>query len=407
MSNVLSFPPAATPLPPLPAKPHRGFTILYELFFVVLVAEFGIDGASVAMAWVYAKQFAPDDPNTQTLSIVGALVLCIFEAARIPCAFALRTETSATIKALCVAGILASAPITVFNLSQLFTIPAQARLNAVHDTGAAVASAKDRAATFADRQRLAREEVERDERIFHEASARAQSGNGDLASLPKSCWQGRCAKDSREKDLRANSNEARAAVADAKKQLDKARQALLVLDGAKVTAQLRAAESERDKAIAASPLHRYAAMIFGAEPSAVSDEVMAWTVRLFVGVPSVLGAFLAALLTMIAVKPARKVEAPAAEKTFEAPDTLPFDLSAHVPAAFVHRVADEVEERRKPAPENSAPPSPAASEAATNAAPAKRKKAAVANGGAARPRGRPRKTNGEARSPPPPSSSQA
>jgi hypothetical protein len=184
-----SFPPAL-PVPPPPAKPARGFTILYELFFVVLAAEFGIDGASVAMAWVYAKQFAPDDGNTQTLSVVAALVLCIFEAARIPCAFALRTETSATIKALCVAGILASAPITVFNLSQLLNIPAQARLNVVHDTGAALASARDRAAAFAGKQKLAVEEVERDERIFHEASARVQTGIGNLAALPKSCWKG-------------------------------------------------------------------------------------------------------------------------------------------------------------------------------------------------------------------------
>jgi hypothetical protein len=311
-----------SPLPPPPrAKPERGFTILRELFFIVLVAEFGIDGASVAMAWMYAKEFAAGDTGTQSMSLVAALVLCILEAGRIPLAFALRTETCRKIKAFCFAGILASAPITVFNLSQLLNIPAQARLNAVHDTGLVLASAKDRAAAFAGRQKLAQEAVERDERIFHEASARVQSGIGTLASLKHSCWKGYCAPDSRENILRANSNEARAEVAEAKKQLDRSRQALLAMDGAKITAELRAAEGEHTKAITASPLHRYAGMIFGVEPSAVSDTLMGWTVRLFVGVPSVLGAFLAALLTMIAVKPLPR-PAPVRRDTIEIPDAI-------------------------------------------------------------------------------------
>ena len=114
-------PPELNKPPPAPdAAEKRPYTILYELFFFVLAAEFGIDGASILMAWIYAKEFAPDDTGTQLMSVGAAVVLAIFEAMRIPAAFALRTETSAGIKALCIVGILLSAPITVFNVAQLW-----------------------------------------------------------------------------------------------------------------------------------------------------------------------------------------------------------------------------------------------------------------------------------------------
>jgi hypothetical protein len=289
----------------------RGFSILYELFFFVLAAEFGIDGASILMAWIYAKEFAPDDTGTQLMSVLAAGVLTIFEAARIPAAFALRTETSAGIKAFCIVAILGSAPITAFNLAQLLTVPAQSRLNTVRETKMALATAEDRAVTFKEERQGKSDDADRAERVLGKATERSESGSNNVAELSKTCWHGHCAHVSGEKDLRANSKEARAAVHTAQAKLDKARDELLGMDEAAIKSELRSKDNDYRKAVLASPLHRFASMIFGGDPSQQSDNTIAWAVRLSVGIPSALGACLSVLLTMIAIKPLPR---PKAEK---------------------------------------------------------------------------------------------
>jgi hypothetical protein len=281
----------------------RGFSILYELFFFVLAAEFGIDGASILMAWIYAKEFAPDDTGTQLMSVGAAVVLSIFEAARIPAAFALRTETSAGIKAFCMVAILGSAPITAFNLAQLLNIPAQSRLNAVRETKMALATAEDRTVTFKEERQTKSDDADRAERVLGKATERAESGSNNVAELSKTCWHGHCGHVRGEKDLQANSKEARAAAAKAQAKLDKARVELLGMDESAIKSELRNKENDYRKAVLASPLHRFASMIFGGDPAQQSDTTIAWTVRLWVGIPSALGACLSVLLTMIAIKP--------------------------------------------------------------------------------------------------------
>jgi hypothetical protein len=93
--------------------------------------------------------------------------------------------------------------------------------------------------------------------------------------------------------------------------LDKARDELLGMDEAAIKSELRSKDNDYRKAVLASPLHRFASMIFGGDPSQQSDNTIAWAVRLSVGIPSALGACLSVLLTMIAIKPLPR---PKAEK---------------------------------------------------------------------------------------------
>ena len=238
---------------------------------------------------------------------------------RIPAAFALRTETSAGIKAFCIVAILASAPITAFNLAQLLTVPAQSRLNTVRETKMALAAAEDRAVTFKEERQTKSDDVTLAKGVLDKASGRAKSGSNNVAELSKTCWHGHCAHVRGERDLQANSKEARAAVTKAQAQLDKARDKLLGMDNSSIKSELRSKDNDYRKAVLASPLHRFASMIFGGDPAQQSDNTIAWTVRLSVGIPSALGACLSVLLTMIAIKPLPR---PKAEKKPDGDDTI-------------------------------------------------------------------------------------
>jgi hypothetical protein len=165
------------------------------------------------------------------------------------------------------------------------------------------ATAEDRAVTFKEEREAKSDGQDLAERVLGKAVERAESGSNNVAELFKTCWHGHCGHVSGEKDLRTNAKEARAAVMKAQAKLDKARDELLGLDESAIKSELRSKDNDYRKAVLASPLHRFASMIFGGDPAQQSDNTIAWAVRLWVGIPSALGACLSVLLTMIAIKP--------------------------------------------------------------------------------------------------------
>jgi len=402
--------PLALPVPLSPSQPDApegdaGPTHKKNLKIIALAVliEVGISGGIFYGAWENAQIFAASNPVFMLLAPALCVVL---EFIKVPVGVCSQTHPSAAKRALAAFVLLLAATSTAINAVPIFAKLWKPQLAVVRQDAENLAVAVANKATFDKKMQAAKDAKAEAETVYKEAQASRRTARAGIG------------KARRERDAdaqRTDLSDARKDVSDAKKKFDDASAALAKLNPKPIDDAVRDGESALRAGRQASTLHWIYGAATGAEVSSVSDKELAPVLVGAVGLPSVLVAAISSLLSILAVSAIARPKAPtaAAEKTFVGPDTLVADLDARI-----NRAVDALEARQSkpetPASpdERPAPPSPAASEPATAAAPAQPKKAP-----AARRRGRPRKTpavpnggkktgNGDARSWPPPPSSQ-
>ena len=208
-------------------------------------------------------------------------------------------------------------------------------------------------------------------------TTRSSGASHDYAKARICDRHGRCHND---KKLGANIDDAKATKDADRKALDDAKGELGKLHAGETSKAVLAQEARLLKAFSEDLFSRMASELIGDD---TSPAVMLW-VRRSVAMMCVFAAMAGSLYAFCCVKaPARKVEAPAAEKTFETYDTTLADVMAHVRGAVV-----KLEGQKAKTP---ASPSPATRPAARRGRPPKN----AASTQAKKP-----KPNGDARPPP-------
>lgn len=334
--------PAATLLPPPPADPpdHAIIPSRYRCAWQIEIGE-----AMACTFGVFAFNLQSSHSVGEWLmsASVQLAFLAAAERSKIPFAIAARTDPSATTRALALAGLLVGTGISAASLWQAVDTAFAPRSAAVEETRAKLEEARQGDAEANRNYTAANEAVKAAQKSASESTKLTETKIAAYAKSRVCDRYGRCHSDPTLKKSVAIGEAAEkthgSAVGDANVNL-------AAIDTSTPAASLHAAELANRKAVRDDLYHHMAEDFFG---ETVSEETVLWVKRGLIGGASLFTALAGSLMALTAVKPARKAEAAAAEKTFEAPDAALVDLAAHVPAAFVHRVADEVEEKRREA----------------------------------------------------------
>lgn len=291
------------------------------------------------------------------------------EFLKIPFAIKSRTAETPARRAGAFAGLMCGTAISAISLYMAGVTAFAPRHAALEQAQVELAIAKQNDAAFQANYRAKSEAVAAAQKLADSDTARSSGASHDYVKARICDRHGRCHND---KKLGANIDDAKATKDADRKALDDAKGELGKLHAGETSKAVLAQEARLLKASSEDLFSRMATELIGDD---TSPAVMLW-VRRSVAMMCVFAAMAGSLYAFCSVKaPARKVEAPAAaEKTYEAPDTMLADVMAHVRGAVV-----KLEGQKAKTP---APPSPATRPAA-------------------RPRGRPRKTSTQAKKPKP------
>ena len=302
----------------------RGYTVDYKYLGVALLTELAIVFTSLYGGWLFARRYSTDD-LTFSMMLLAPIAYAGVELARVPLAFAWRTQSSKFWKVVFALMVLCAAAVTGKSLSQLGEIMFRPRLTAVTETGIALREAKSQQEAASVAIKAADAVVEQHREELKGTEDRLKQANNAVSGLPKEqCWtvtrrtehgltrSRQCKTDGRQAPLIANMKDAQAARDHASQAFDRANAERSKLSMADANGRADGAEATHRKAVMDSQLHSFTGMFFGKDPTQVTDGEIHFFLRWFVFFPAIFASLAATALALASVnyiKPDRRQEA--------------------------------------------------------------------------------------------------
>lgn len=246
------------------------------------------------------------------------------EFCRVPLAISIRTQRSFLLRAVAVLGVLGAGCVTVKSMSQLGEIMFRPRLYDVVHARERLNDAQSSADSVTQRIQVADALVDQRRNELTAAEQQLAVTTEKLGSLPEQkclpisgvtkdgrAWKSmRCSPDQRIAPLVQGVSNATGDRKLASDRLDETRIARAALDPEATDQTLRDAQLAYREAVLNSQLHSFAAMVFGKQPTEVTDGEIHQFLRIFVFVPAIGSAFAATLIALMSVQRIKPAAAP-------------------------------------------------------------------------------------------------
>jgi hypothetical protein len=304
---------------------ERGYRLNYKQITLAFSIEIVIIVTSLIGAWFFAKMYKTSDSEFYMM-LLAPVGYAMVELSRVPLAITARTQTSRAMKVVAVIAVLCAAGVTVKSMSQLGELMFRPRLTAVSNAKRHFVETKNERAALEKKIADADAVVEQQKNKLAAAEQRLREASRDLTKQPgQTCGQvsGINRKGQRYRYQRCSPNPATvgliaqltAAQSDrgvTARALDEANAARARLDRTVTDKQVIDAETSYREAVFKSQLHSFTAMVFGKEPSDVTDGEIAQFLRIFVFLPAIFVSLAATLLAMTGVHrlPPKREEKP-------------------------------------------------------------------------------------------------
>jgi hypothetical protein len=296
----------------------QGYSINVKQVMLAFAVEFVIIGLILTNQSAVAAEL----PNANWLSIIkGAslpIALAMAELARVPLAIAVRTQPSWNIKIVAVAGVIAAVVVTSVNLSLIGWNTYDPRLEEVNQRHVELLTLQEQ------KSALSRQIIEADNAVqqrrkdrdsAYEKQSRLQLSlnsqqnvvggqvtitNPDGTKSTKPVFRENPALPQLKKELLALEVQVRAAEGALKDA--EAQRAAYNVNARQLDERVNAVETQYREVINHSQLHSYAAMLFGKDPSNLSDGEIKTLERYLIWIPAVAAAFSSTLIAITAVR---------------------------------------------------------------------------------------------------------
>jgi len=338
-----------------PGEVARGYRLHMKPLALSFVIEAAIVASGVWAGFYFANVYAGNVGEVQVatiggwqsfaafgasgwwMALVGALMLCFAELARIPLALAARTHGSRAIRVIAYVAVTAMILVTAKGVAQVLASAYHPRLVAVQDARSELSLAEAELAVAASKRGTASTALEPIQKRVDDANERIAELNqrvSEQGQAPKqNCWkvwhrnkrgkqwsETKCATppwagQQFADQLQGAFSERDAAVAALKTSASAlAAEAEAFSSREKRVAELR---DNHRRAVMNSQLHDLAGMLLGVDPTEISDAAMHQFLRIFIIVPALLIASASTILALTSVTrvPSRRkpVEVPREE----------------------------------------------------------------------------------------------
>jgi hypothetical protein len=298
------------------ADQERGYTISTKRLVLAFLCEGVVVATSLGGAYLFASLYGGSDPVAFWMMMMAPIAYAVIEFSRVPLAVSIRTQTSITLRILAVIGVVGAAAVTVKSVSQLGEIMFRPRLQEAVRTQEHLSDARNAQTTIVRQIAAADAVVAQRAAQLVDVEQRTKSANTELGALPpQKCFRvtsttrdgrrvssTRCNTDPRIEAMKASLGTASSDRAAASSRLDEARAARAKLDQSAADRQVSEAEVAHRDAIMRSQLHSFTAMVFGKDPSEVTDKEIHGFLFFFVFIPAIGASLASTLLALTAVE---------------------------------------------------------------------------------------------------------
>jgi len=318
---------------------ERGYSINVKQVVLAFAVEFVIIGLILANQSAIAASL----PNATWLSFIMStsmpIALAMAELARVPLAICVRTQPSWNIKLLAVGGVMAAVVVTSVNLSLIGWNTYDPRLEEVNHKRVELLRLHDQKKVLAIQVAEADATIQQ-KRNDRDSAYQQQKGlqlelNKQQNVVPgttktidqygttstKTVFRENPAIPLLKKELEAL--KPKIAAAEAALKQAEAQRATYNPRQQELDQKLTVTETEYREAINRSQLHSYAAMLFGKDPSALTDGEVKTLERYLIWIPAIAAALSSTLIAMTAVRRRKRPKS-------QPPATLPDDAVSYL-----------------------------------------------------------------------------
>lgn len=299
---------------------ERGYSISYKRLGLAFAAEGVIVATSLAGAWLFASIYGGGDPLAFWMMMLAPIAYAVIEFSRVPLAVSIRTQRSTALRIAAALGVAGAAVVTVKSISQLGEIMFRPRLTEASRAHQTFIDAKNAQGTLDRQISDADAVVAQRTRQLQEAENRLKGANTELGQLPpQKCFRvtsttpdgrrvssTRCNTDPRTEAMKSSLGTAVKDRQDASSRLDVARAERVKLDREAIDRRTSEAEVGYRDAIMRSQLHSFTAMVFGKDPTQVTDEQIHRFLFIFVFLPAIGASLASTLLALTSVERVRE-----------------------------------------------------------------------------------------------------
>ncbi len=293
----------------------RGYRIKWGYVGIAYLVEFLVIGASLAGAWLFAEVYADHDAQSFWFMLLAPLVYAAIELCRVPLGILARTQRSWLLKSLAMVGIVFAAGVTTKSVSQLGEMMFRPRLTEVTVAHSQLKEAESVRASLDSRIAAADARVSAETAQLQAIEKRSSDAAAQLSGLPAQRCERisgtnsrgvrysnlKCVADPRTAAMAAGLQTAGGERTVVGKSLEAARTERAGLDRQAVDRRVTDAEAKYRDAVRRSQLHSFTAMVFGVDPTEVTDTQVHLFLRIFVFVPALCAAFASTILALCAV----------------------------------------------------------------------------------------------------------
>ncbi len=264
----------------------RGYAVDMKRVALAYAIEITIIVTSLIGAWLFTVMYGNNDPNMMLMMMLAPVAYGVVEFCRVPLALAVRKPTYGKfIKFVIVLGLLGAAFVTVKSVSQLGEIMFRPRLfDVVH--------ARERLAEAESAVNLNKTQITDADALVTQRQAEAQAADAEVKTATENLakidgqkcspisgvgrngyrYQGmKCSTDPRLGPLKEAVNTATTHRANAMAKLNEVTAQRQAFDRTDVETVLRGEQTKYREAVMHSQLHSFTAMVFGKEPTEVTD----------------------------------------------------------------------------------------------------------------------------------------
>jgi hypothetical protein len=324
---------------------RRGYAIDMKRVVLAYLAETVTVVTSLIGAWLFAEQYGHHDRNTMIIMSLAPIAYAVVEFCRVPLAITAAKPATHSwfIKSIIVLGLLGAGTVTIKSVSQLGEIMFRPRLVDVVHAKEKLVDAQGGVAILAKKIADADALVVQRQAELATAHDQFKSATEKLSGLPKqdcSASSGvtrnghayksiKCVPDPRIAPFTETIATAARKESAATALLNDANSLRSGLDRTEADKIWRTASLDYREAVMNSQLHSFTAMVFGVEPTEVTDAQVHLFLRIFVFIPAIGAAFSATIIALTAVQRVR-VEPTTVEITEDGGEYLLGPLAAGV-----------------------------------------------------------------------------
>jgi hypothetical protein len=264
---------------------------------------------------IFADQYRHHSRKLMAMMMLAPIAYAVVEICRVPLAIAVRKPAPLLVRLLIVLGLLGAGCVTIKSMSQLGEIMFRPRLFDVEHAREQLADAQSAVDDVSRQISDADAAIDRQRGTLKATDEQLKISTDKLASLPKQdcapisgvTSQGtayksiRCVADPRIAPLTKTIAVATASPQAADDLLNQADAQRSILDRTASDETLRTAKLNYREAVMNSQLHSFTAMLFGKEPTDVTDAEIHFFPRLFVFIPAIGAPFSATIIALITV----------------------------------------------------------------------------------------------------------